>query len=529
MQKHPSIRLLESCESAPATDEFYGDCGEAPQRGYPTVDTDAQLRELVRAAWDVVKQANAPPSMFRHGDILVRLVSHNGRGAPQLEPCSKQGLFRFLANAADWKNGSANAYPPGRLLDMMLDEPDAGIPELEFVATIPVLTPSRRIMEIPGYNPRERIYFSDAHGLAENASRSPDIATARLCLLEAIHDFPFVSEADRTHALAAMLLPFLQPALREACTPLHIIEAACCGTGKGLLADLIAIIASGERCTPTTLSSNPEENAKRIAALLTTGSRIIHLDNLPQDRTLDDAALASVLTTPRPSHRALGGNRIRYLRNDATWLLSGNNPKLSTELARRCIRIRLDSQTDRPWLRSGFRHENLLEWALDNRPQLVQACVDIIRAWLLRGCPRWTGRTLGSYEQWSMLLGGMLENAGFCAFLGNLDTLYSVVDPETREWRHLVRLWWERFADSAIKASELFELCREQELLEDLLGNGNRVSKLSRLGRALNRNMDRVFDGFKITIDNSVTRSSARYTLVSIPSKPSIPDRVDIQ
>ena len=57
------------------------------------------------------------------------------------------------------------------------------------------------------------------------------------------------------------------------------------------------------------------------------------------------------------------------LRNTATWILSCNNPKLTHEISRRCVRIRIDPQTDRPWLRNGFRHAHLRRWAEDNRKE----------------------------------------------------------------------------------------------------------------------------------------------------------------
>ena len=112
---------------------------------------------------------------------------------------------------------------------------------------------------------------------------------------------------------------------------------------------------------------------------------------------------------------------------------------------------------------------------------------------------------------------GILESAGFEGFLGNIEDLYDRVDPESREWRSLTLLWWERFGATPVKASDLHALCREHDLLDELIGHGNTTSQLSRLGRALNRNADRVFGAFKISIDNSVTRSSARYSLRQIP------------
>jgi hypothetical protein len=282
MQQSPAIRLLEHCAAPHASALVRDGSLEPGEREYPTIETNVQLRDLVRTTWAVVKQANVPPCLFRHGGVLVRVALHDGHGGPRMAPLSKQGLLRFLVENADWRNGAANTCPPSKLLDIMLDEPDSDIPEIEVLTTIPVLTQSRKLLTAPGFDPDEQVYFYDSHGLANLSSDTPDIESVRCCLLDALHDFPFVSEADQTHAIAAILLPFVRPALKDACSPMWLIEAASPGTGKGLLADLISVIATGKPCTPTTLSSNPEENAKRLAALLAAGSSVIHLDNLSE-------------------------------------------------------------------------------------------------------------------------------------------------------------------------------------------------------------------------------------------------------
>ncbi len=57
--------------------------------------------------------------------------------------------------------------------------------------------------------------------------------------------------------------------------------------------------------------------------------------------------------------RQLGDNRVLRLRNRTLWMATGNNVKLSNEMARRSLAIRLDSRVDRPWEREGFRHPQL--------------------------------------------------------------------------------------------------------------------------------------------------------------------------
>ncbi|MGA2408805.1 MAG: hypothetical protein ABSG46_00230 [Candidatus Binataceae bacterium] len=97
------------------------------------------------------------------------------------------------------------------------------------------------------------------------------------------------------------------------------------------------------------------------------------------------------------------------------WGMSGNNPLLSDEIARRTIRIRLDLQCEHPEERTGFRHPNLVRWAMQNRSELLWAFLLLVQHWIASGCPASAVRPLGSFENWSKVLGGILEPRAFSA------------------------------------------------------------------------------------------------------------------
>lgn len=110
---------------------------------------------------------------------------------------------------------------------------------------------------------------------------------------------------------------------------------------------------------------------------------------------------------------------------------------MSSELARRIVRVRSDASQDRPWLRRGFRHPDLRLWARANRGELVWASLTLIQAWLARGRPLGTHR-LGMFEDWSQVMGGILDVAEFPGLLTNLDEFYDESDAEGAEWRQFV-------------------------------------------------------------------------------------------
>jgi hypothetical protein len=330
-------------------------------------------------------------------------------------------------------------------------------------------------------------------------------------------DFPFVDTSDRAHLVAALVLPFVRR-LVDGVTPIHLLEAPSAGSGKGLLCSLVAMVTTGAASVAKTLPFQEDEARKMITAELAEGRPIILLDNAKGRKQLDCSALCAVVTAELWSDRILGRTQMTTLPNRALWLVTANNPELSMEIARRCVRIRIDAKVDRPWLREDFRHENIVAWAKEHRPALVRAVLVLVQAWLAGGRRR-HGIRLGSFESWSQTVGGILEVAGIEGFLGNLAALYEAADAEGRMWREFTAAWSERFANEWGKAAELLALCEEADLMAAVLGDGSERSQQSRLGRALHRARDRVFDNLRITAEPDLKSKSKRYAVVPVEAE----------
>ena len=222
------------------------------------------------------------------------------------------------------------------------------------------------------------------------------------------------------------------------------------------------------------------------------------IDNLK--RQLDASALAAALTAPFWEDRVLGLSEITRLPIRCLWVATGNNPTFSNELARRLVRIRLDARVDQPWQRSGFRHPDLMVWVRANRARLVAACLTLCCAWIAAGRPRGT-RSIGSYESWAQTMGGVLEVAGIEGFLCNIDEMMAASDSEGAVWRSFVSAWWDRFGTAEVGTGDLFTLATDCEPPLPL-GSGNEKSQRTRLGMALAKMRDRVFDiaGTKVRV-----------------------------
>ncbi len=155
------------------------------------------------------------------------------------------------------------------------------------------------------------------------------------------------------------------------------------------------------------------------------------------------------------------------------------------------VRVRLDAKHDRPWLRQNFKHQNLRKWSRDHRADLVFAALVLCRFWFQQGSSRTTTPSLGMFESWSAVIGGILKCAGIKGFLQNLAELYEESDYEGGIWRAFVAGWWRKFQGQSVGVSQLLELAQNSDHPLDLAG-GELSQKIS-LGMQLTRNKDRQF------------------------------------
>jgi hypothetical protein len=160
-------------------------------------------------------------------------------------------------------------------------------------------------------------------------------------------------------------------------------------------------------------------------------------------------------------------------------------------MARRLVRIRLDPHTDRPWQRSDFRHPDLMSWVRANRARLVAACLTLCQAWIAAGRPR-GGRSIGSFENWAHVLGGVLEVAGIPGFLGNLEEMMESSDSEGAAWNAFIGAWWDRFGTAEVTAAEVYDIALFCDPPPPMSGANEQARKTS-FGMSIGRMRDRVF------------------------------------
>lgn len=410
------------------------------------------MKPLTSQVWEVLEDSERlfGRSILWSGGILTRIQPQVDR--VKIEELTMDLLCYRLIDLARWYNvdkRSGTEYlttPPPKLVSNMIAAPmnETPIPALNRVVAAPVFTADGSLLLTPGYDEASGIFYLETFDALHPPTQvTTDDAQAAIKYLDEnlFADFPFATDADRCHAYALLILPFVREMIAGP-TPLHLIEASIRGAGKGLLTKvclLPALSQGGIGETP-----QPEDDAemrKAITSALIENKGALIIDNA--NRKLDSGALAAALTSSIWSDRVLGSNKTASADVRLIFVVTANNLEISSEMVRRSIPIRLAPDTDAPEDRTGFAHPIILEWIAENRPQIVKAVHTIVLNWIAQGKPS-ANITLGSYENWARVMGGILRCAGIPGFLQNRKELRERSDIERGARAAFCDEWWER-------------------------------------------------------------------------------------
>jgi hypothetical protein len=438
------------------------------------VYSNRQLADVTREALDALRASNSPPELFVRGGHLVRSIKDED-GRPVIDTVGEHELRSRLAavsNAIRFTDGGRVNCCPGRetVQNILALGEWPFFPPLQAIIEAPVLRSDGTILNAPGYDPPTRLIYVPAKGLdvpeipAEPTSL--DVAASLDCINDVIGEFPFDSEASRANTLGLMLTPIVRPAINGN-TPLGLIDAPQMGTGKGLLAEIVGLVATGRDCAMMSAPNEEDEWRKRITATLRSGATVIIIDNV--ERQLKCAALASALTARVWRDRILGLSEMATLPVRATWIATGNNIRVGGDLARRCYWTRLDAKISRPWERTGFKHPDLLAWVSENRGEILGALLTLARAWFAAGKPEGAVPAVGGFDEWARTVGGVIGFAGVSGFLGNLDKLYDLADESAQEWERFLEVLKSEFHDEPFTVKKLVDRIQSESRLNEAL------------------------------------------------------------
>jgi hypothetical protein len=505
-KKYEFLKRLEEAIEGGAAIVFEPDLDHAkPVVEKPVITVGAQgLAETSDMAWAALKAMNDPPILYRNGDALVRVAKSAVTKAPCLRVVNGDRMTHRLCRVAEWvtKKGDPAMGPPAKVVADMLADDDAALPLLTRIATVPTFVPGGRLLETPGYDEKSGVLYAPPDGFTmrpvPEKPTDNDVERARALVLEMLHDFPFVSDADRAAAFATLLSSFAR-SLVDGNTPLMLIEKPTPRTGAGLLIDCIGYVVFGHVIAKTPEAGTEEEWRKQITSCVLLAPPYIVLDNL--HHRLNSASLAAVLTSGVWRDRILGVSQMVTLPVLSIWVGTANNPQLSTEMSGRTVSCRMDAKVERPGERADFKHHPLLPWVAEHRTELIWSCLTLIRRWIADGSPAGT-EVMGGFEGWCRVLGGILRSAGVPGLLANREQFYRRVDDEGVARKAFVAAWWRLHADKYVAAKALVPVAVETMDLDAKTEKGLTI----KLGKLLKAEVDRRYilePGFVVKIERS--------------------------
>lgn len=499
--------------------------------GRVTIAVGTDEERVADEAMDALASAGEKLNLYRRGPSLARVgfgetlppgLTTREPGAPSITLLSRASLREMVSAACFFERPAPDpekpptaVHPPEWLVAALHDRGrwDA-LRHIAHVTEVPQIVADGRVVQLPGYDVKTGIYFAPRaqFPVVPDAPSSSDVAAARVALEEVVCDFHFATEAHRS-AWIALVLTLVSRFAFDGVAPLFLVDANSPGTGKGLLVDVAALIATGRTAALSTFVDDDVEMGKRILGWAIAGTPLVALDNVTG--TLGGNELCKVLTSTHVDGRILGSITQWSGELNATWCATANNAQLGTDMHRRVCHVRVLADSELPEERSGFKHADLRSWTRQNHPRLAAAALTILRAALVDQRDRAPLAAWNSYEGWNSVVRRAIVAAGWPDPAG---TRQELRETSTSDRPRLQATLVARWAGLCAKASAhsltakraielLFPKSSDTTSLDEELRDvvealcGERVSPKT-LGFSLREMRSRVFGGMAMVAKN---------------------------
>ena len=531
--------IVDEAEAAPVAPQRAialrgGGVGAVSETGLREIQVVAgQLPRIVAEA-EAALLASRRPIFVRAGALVQPITeawpAAHGRSTTiaRLRTLPKASIIDLMAQSAAFVRRDARTEkfvaidPPDKAASILLEREDAWkFPRVAGIITTPTLRPDGSVLSSPGYDPSTRLYLALDPELKMPAipdrPTKGDAERALRRLSGLLKHFPFVDDrVDRAVALAFLLTPVVRGGISVA--PMHFARAHTPGTGKSMLVDVAATIATGRPCPVIGAGKNEEETEKRLGALLRDGVSIVSLDNVSAD--LGGDMLCQVTERPIVRVRILGLSEVPEFECKATLFATGNNVTLVGDMTRRAIVCSLDAGMERPELRE-FPFDPIHR-VHAHRGDYVAAAITIARAYRMAGRPN-VCPPIGSYGEWTDAVRAPLIWLGEADPVESMDALRGE-DPELALIRELFAHWLDAMPHAHHTAAQIIDVaCRPvpngfehpefRDLILRIAGDRGQPSSKS-LGRWLTKINGRVVDDKRLEMSSDAKRGN-RYKLVS--------------
>jgi hypothetical protein len=475
---------------------------------------------------------------FEHGGRPVHLVFPANGEPPTAEALTPDVLVYqadTFCNPVDARGREIDL--PAKVAQLYLKGATGewGLPPLTSITTAPILGDDGSMRAAEGYHEATGLWCFRIPELSVPENPNEDDARRALeALRAALRTFPFADAerareggvdvvrqdtdpgSDESAALVGLMTAVCRPSLWLA--PGFLAEAAQVtgsGSGKGLLARFVILVAFGITAKATGARRDNAELEKTLVAALRQGGPFILLDNV-NDTTARSSVLASVLTERPCELRAMRTSNTFTANSGAFIVVTGNGITITEDLARRFINTRLDPRCENAESRPfAMGVDAFLEEIAARRPELLTAALTIWR-WGRRCSSLTPGKTLGGYEDWSRWCRDPLLELG-CQDPVERIAVVKRYDPDRIEIEESFRLWGEKHGTRKVLAQGLDD---EVKAALDPINRGrptNQGRTSARLTAQLGKLVGTQVGGFRLMSDKHLKpHDTARYWLEEV-------------
>ena len=383
--------------------------------------TDAAEKELVR-------HAERLKLFQRAGQLveIIRLKAHDAEkkaedkrltrptGTLMLEPLSFARLRETLASLINFtkynekkKDWVRTDCPTIIVSTYFGRKGNWNLPVLVGPVAAPLMRLDGTLLTEPGYDEKTGLYLeSECDWLP--VPENPTLADAQAALKKLyapFAEFPWDERAAEEEksidfgVVASAIVSAIQRRAIGAC-PIHGFSAPAPRSGKSLLSEAAAIIATGKPAPASACSSDKEEFRKALTAILIEGQLVVNLDNIEQP--LESPELCKIITQDEYGDRLLGESKTLCLPTNVLFTATGNSLTFRGDLAQRALLCKIDADREDPEQRT-FAITNFKKYVLERRAELVCAALTILRAFFIAKEPKFEKPlpAWGGFEEWS--------------------------------------------------------------------------------------------------------------------------------
>jgi hypothetical protein len=468
----------------------------AATAGIHVADVDAQPVVVMGPDLNVVARRLGEVAgrleLFEMADDLV-FFDHEGRRRLMTARTFRTWIGDFVVIAGKFDKASGEAVPvtmgiedAGTILECVNFR--RGVRKLRGVNAVrlPVVRADGRLELLPWGYDEETEMFTVRGGVEYDMDM--DVECARGWVRRLFGGFPFAntrSEAVQVAALLALFVKHLPGA--EGLRPGFLWLANKPESGKSVLAKAALYPVLGTAAAAK--MKKGEELDKELEAFCRAAVPYIFLDNVYGG--IQSASIDQLLTSEESTGRGMGGHGVFLARNTALLLVTGNRLELNEDAARRFLVVDLFEKGD-PGDRAVAEADVLddgrmkgAEW----RGLVLSVCWAFVRNWHGVGMPRGSV-VLGSFENFSRLLGGVVEAGGYSPPFERAE-IPDAISPERAEFVELLGGVLEEMGldvERDFTLEDLARLARARGLFGQQVGSASEGKKLTVKEDGLDKN-----------------------------------------